>query len=232
MDKDSTNPKSVGIIMDGNRRWAEQRGLPKTEGHRYGYEVFKKFLEWSKELGITNLFVYAFSSENWNRSKEEVDFLLMLSREMLPDRFFEELSKNNAKVKFAGDIEKFPEDIYKKMLEIEEKTKDKTERGLVMCVSYGGRDEITSTFNRILKNNPDIKEITKKDIEDNLYTAGFKDPDLIIRTSGEQRVSGFLPWQSVYSELFFTKTLWPDFTKEELVLILEEFKKRERRIGR
>jgi undecaprenyl diphosphate synthase len=103
---------------------------------------------------------------------------------------------------------------------------------LVMCMSYGGRDEITSTFNRILKNNPDIKEITKKDIEDNLYTAGFKDPDIIIRTSGEQRVSGFLPWQSVYSELFFTKTLWPDFTKEELALILEEFKKRERRIGR
>jgi undecaprenyl diphosphate synthase len=228
---DLDNPKSIGIIMDGNRRWAKNQGKPSFDGHSKGYEVFKEFLNWAKEAGIKTVYSYVFSEENWKRKEDEVSFLISLIRKIV-DEELDNFMKENTRLKFAGNIEKFPKDIYEKMIEIEEKTKNNEDSNLILCMSYSGREELVYAFNRILKNNPDKKEITKEDISNNLYTAGFPDPDLIIRTSGEKRVSSFLSFQSTYSELFFTETLWPDFNKEEFLGILEEYKKRERRIGK
>jgi undecaprenyl diphosphate synthase len=221
---------SVGVIMDGNRRWAKALGKEGIEGHSKGYEVFKNFLNWARDAGVKTVYVYAFSEENWKRSGKEVSFLISLIHKTIKDEL--DNFKDNTKVKFAGSINKFPEDIYNKMLEIEKKTELNTDFNLVLCVSYGGRQELVDCFNKIITKNPNIKNITVDDISQNLYSASFKDPDLIIRTSGEQRLSGFLPWQSVYSEFFFTKTMWPDFTKEEFLQILDEYKNRERRLGK
>ncbi len=221
---------SVGVIMDGNRRWAKAFGKEGIEGHSKGYEVFKDFLNWAKDAGVKTVYVYAFSEENWKRSEKEVSFLISLIRKVVEDDFVD--LKENVRIKFAGSINKFPDDVYKKMLEIEKKTESNTDFNLVLCVSYGGRQELVDCFNNIITKNPNTKNITSDDISQNLYSASFKDPDLIIRTSGEQRLSGFLPWQSVYSEFFFTKTMWPDFTKEEFLQILDQYKNRERRLGK
>jgi undecaprenyl diphosphate synthase len=205
-------------------------GKEGIEGHSKGYEVFKNFLNWARDAGVKTVYVYAFSEENWKRSGKEVSFLISLIHKTIKDEL--DNFKDNTKVKFAGSINKFQEDIYNKMLEIEKKTELNTDFNLVLCVSYGGRQELVDCFNKIITKNPNIKNITVDDISQNLYSASFKDPDLIIRTSGEQRLSGFLPWQSVYSEFFFTKTMWPDFTKEEFLQILDEYKNRERRLGK
>lgn len=228
MDNDSDI--SLGIIMDGNRRWAEALGKNKTEGHIKGYEVFKNFLNWAKDAGVKTVYSYAFSEENWKRTETEVSFLISLIRRMVENEM--DNLKENVRIKFAGSINKFPKDIYNKMLEIEKRTELNTDFNLVLCLSYGGRQEIVDCFNRMIDKNPGIKNITTEDISQNLYSWGFKDPDLIIRTSGEKRLSGFLPWQSVYSEFFFTKTLWPDFTENEFLEILGEYKKRNRRMGK
>ena len=224
------NPKSVGVILDGNRRWAKERGLPFFTGHSEGYNNFKKFIDFARKEGVETIFAYIFSEENWKRKEEEVSFLMSLIRKIVTDDLDDFLEKD-IRLIFAGNIKKFPKDIYEKMLEVEEKTKNNT-FNLCLCVSYGGRYEIVNAFNQIIKDNPDKKEITIDDIESHLYTKGLADPDIIIRTSGEKRLSGFLPWQSVYSELFFIDKFWPDFSQEDFKKIIEEYKSRERRMGR
>lgn len=228
---DDGNPKSVGVIMDGNRRWAKLKGLPSFEGHRKGYEVFKDFLNWAQDLGFNTVFSYVFSEENWKREEGEVSFLLSLIRKIV-DEEAEDFIKKGIRVRFAGSIENFPKDIYDSMISIQNRTENNSKFNLCLCVSYGGRTEILNSINKILKNKNSGDEITMDDLKNNLYTAGFNDPDLVIRTSGEKRLSGFLPFQSVYSELFFTDTFWPDFSKNEFIKIIDEYKNRERRMGK
>jgi len=225
---DKTPPLSVGIIMDGNRRWAKAEGLPSLEGHRRGYQKLRDVVDWSRELGVSELTVYAFSTENWNRAKEEVAYLLDLFRTGIREQLSQALKKR-LRLLFPGDRSRFPEDIRALITESEEKTKSFTEQTLALAVSYGGRTEILHALREIPPEK--IHTLTEEEFEQHLWTSELKDPDLIIRTSGEQRLSGFLTWKSVYSELFFTDTYWPAFTKEEFARMLEEYGKRKRRFG-
>ncbi|MHB1316896.1 MAG: polyprenyl diphosphate synthase [Minisyncoccota bacterium] len=221
-------PRCIGIIMDGNRRWAKEKGLPTLMGHKKGYDTLKDVLGWAKEVSINTLIIYALSEENWKRTQEEVGYLLDLFRKA----FFidaQELIDKKVKVKFIGNLSKFSDDLRDAMKSLEEKTKDFIDFNFVVAVSYGGKEEIVHAVNTHINNGGGL--CTTSDIEKNLYTAGLPDPDMIIRTSGEQRLSGFLLWQSFYSELFFTKTLWPDFSKEEFLGMIEEYSQRQRRMG-
>ncbi|MEK7614664.1 MAG: polyprenyl diphosphate synthase [Patescibacteria group bacterium] len=226
-------PKTIGVIMDGNRRWARARGLSPTEGHEAGYGKFKEFVRWAKEFGIKTLYVYAFSTENWNRSKNEVGYLMELFSKVLgPDAA--ELIKEKVRVRFVGQIEKFPAAIRFGIRNLERATSGFTSPTLVICVSYGGRAETLSAVKNLISKEgiKNISKLNEKIFEKYLWTAGSPDPELIIRTSGEIRTSNFLPWQSAYSEWFFTKTLWPAFTKREFEKILNDFSKREIRKGK
>lgn len=223
-------PQCVGIIMDGNRRWARSRGLPAVMGHKHGADKLKEVYGWIKDRGIRHLIVYAFSTENWNRSKEEVDYLMDTIR-----RFFgpnstdlEEIKHRGGRVRFVGEQDRFAPDIQKLLASVEEATVA-GKYTLWVCLSYGGRAEILHTAEMLQKSG---EPITEESFAKHLWTAGMPDPDIIIRTSGEERLSGFLPWQGVYSELFFTNTFWPDFSSEEFDTILAEYAARERRRGR
>ena len=215
--------------MDGNRRWAKQKGLPTFEGHRQGYEKLKETVRWAKSSGVTHLIVYALSTENWNRTAEEVSYLLDLIRLVLT-RELSVIKKEDTRIICVGERERFPKDIQEFMVKAEEETSSLTGMTLVLALSYGGRVEILNAVRTLVKTGE--KDITEKVFSDTLWTKDIPDPDIIIRTSGEMRLSGFLPWQAVYSELFFTKTLWPDFSQEEFEKILSEFSGRDRRIGK
>ena len=219
--------KSVGIIMDGNRRWAKNRGVPSIEGHRAGYEKLKEVAGWARELNIRDVVVYGFSTENWNRSEEEVAYLMNLLRTFL-EKEITSLKKERVRIKFAGQRERFPEDIQKEMVRAETETAD-GEYTLWLALSYGGRAEILHAVNHLIAEGKEVDEETFSRV---LWTSKMPDPDIIIRTSGEQRLSGFLPWQSVYSELFFIESLWPEFSKNDLDGILAEYEERERRHGK
>ncbi len=229
MEENTQTPKCIGIIMDGNRRWAKQEGLTSVQGHAQGYEKLKDVIEWMNEAGVPNLIVYAFSTENWDRAKEEVSYLMTLIRKVLTEQS-EKFNKEGNRIVFAGDIERFPKDIQKLISESEEKTKNNTGNTLVLCVSYGGRTEILHAVNNLLKAGKG--SVNEEEFGEALYTKDVPDPDIIIRTGGEKRLSGFLPWQSVYGELFFPKTFWPAFSKEEFLGILKEFSSRNRRRGK
>jgi undecaprenyl diphosphate synthase len=229
MTEKSEVPKCIGIIMDGNRRWAKSQGLPSFEGHRRGYQKLKEVTDWSIGAGVNTLVFFAFSEENWKRSQEEVSFMMTLIREILKDQI-KEASEKNIKLRFVGNISKFDRDIVDGMKEAEKETENNTGLNVAIAVSYGGRQEIVNMVNEAIKSGKE--NVTKEDVDGLMYTAGLPDPDIIIRTSGEMRLSGFLPWQAVYSELFFTKTFWPDFSKEEFEGILEQYANRERRMGK
>lgn len=219
--------------MDGNRRWARARGFSPTRGHEAGYEKFKEFVRWAKEFGVNTLYVYAFSTENWNRSGNEVGYLMKLfSRVLGPDA--KELIKEKVRVKFVGQLDKFSPKIRAGIKSLEAITSRFTGPTLVVCVSYGGRAEIISAIKKLAKERSakDIAKLSEENFSKYLWTAGVSDPELIIRTSGEIRTSNFLPWQAVYSEWFFTKTLWPAFTREEFGKILKDFASREIRKGK
>ena len=220
--------KHLGIIMDGNRRWATTRRLPSFEGHRAGYKKVEDILNWCRDAGIKILTLYAFSTENWQRSKKEVDFLMKLFY-LAFTKDIKELHKNNICVRVIGRKNGLSEKIQKAIKRSEELTKNNTAIILNLAINYGGRPELVDAFNKILKNPP--KEITEDLISKNIYTAGLPDPDLIIRTSGERRLSGFLTWQSAYSELYFIKRHWPEFSKEDFNDILNDFASRQRRFG-
>lgn len=222
-------PKCIGMIMDGNRRWAKSEGLTSLEGHTHGYEKVKEVADWMKEAGVPNLILYAFSTENWNRSEKEVSYLMDLFRKMLTKEV-DEFYKKGVKLLCAGERERLPKDLKQMIRDAEEKTKNNTQHTLVLCISYGGRAEILNATNQFLKEGKE--SVTEDEFSNALWTNSVPDPDIIIRTSGEQRLSGFLAWQSVYSELFFIDTHWPAFSKEEFFQILDEFAERERRHGK
>lgn len=221
-------PKHVAIILDGNGRWATRRGLPRTVGHKAGIEAVKRTVEGANELGIEVLSFFAFSTENWKRDKAEIDAIFEILRTYLKENEEEYLGKN-LKLLTMGDISKLPEDIYKKFEELKDKTKNNTGMIVNIGLNYGGRDEIVRAFNTLLKEG---KKVTNEDeIKKYLYTNSLPDPDFIIRTSGEQRLSNFMLYQCAYSELYFPKVLWPDFNKKHLIKALKNYSKRDRRYG-
>jgi len=219
----------LGIIMDGNRRWAKARGLPSFEGHRAGYKKVSEVLKWCHEAEIKILTLFAFSTENWQRSEEEVGLLMGLF-DLLFSKDVQELHKNNVCVKVLGSREKMSESLLQKISQAEELTKNNTAITLNLAINYGGRKEIVEAVNKILKNPP--AQVTEETISQNIYAAGQPDPDLIVRTSGELRTSGFLLWQAAYSELYFCEHNWPEFSKEDFEEMLVEFESRQRRFGK
>jgi len=229
MDKNNI-PRHIAIIMDGNRRWAKKRGLPAFKGHQQGYEQFKKIAEHCSKLGVKILTVYAFSLENWKRSRREVFFLMNLFKKGLQEQR-DYFRKNKIKLNVMGQIERLPDALKNLVYKIMAETKNNKERILNLAISYGGREEILVAVKKILKEKTSPSKISEKIFSQYLYTAGQPDPDLVIRTSGEERLSGFLPWQSVYSELYFSPKLWPDFTENDLEEVIKEFQNRQRRFG-
>lgn len=225
----------IAVIMDGNGRWATKRGLPRTAGHKKGAEVVVQIAKAAKEFGVKYLTLYAFSTENWKRSPEEIGALMQLLRQYL-DKNFKELEQNDVKIRFIGEIYMLDADIVEKMERLEQKTAENKSLVLQIALSYGSRQEILNTAKEIAERvkNGDMQpqDIDEQTFSAMLYTGGVPDPDLLIRTSGEQRISNYLLWQIAYSELFFTKTLWPDFAKEEFKSIIENYQTRERRYGK
>ncbi len=231
MTKTENEPqvRHLGIIMDGNRRWARSQGLSPSQGHRAGYGKVKEVLKWCDENGIKIVTLYAFSTENWNRPKNEVDFLMALFNRLLT-KDIKEIHKNGVRLRIIGRKESLPKKIQEAAKKAEKLTAENTEGVLNLAINYGGRQEIVDAFNKIMKNPPE--KITEETISGNTYTADLPDPDLIIRTSGEMRLSGFLTWQSVYSELYFVKHHWPEFSKNDFAAILAGFSARQRRFGK
>ncbi|MDP3990854.1 MAG: polyprenyl diphosphate synthase [Candidatus Nealsonbacteria bacterium] len=225
-------PYHLGIIMDGNRRWAKQKGLPTLEGHFRGYKKIGEVGEWCRKKGIKILTLWTFSTENWHRSQKEVDYLMKLLEMALSKREINKLSKKGIKLRIIGQKERFSEKLQRLIKEAEEATKNNKEATLVLAMSYGGRAEIIEAVQKIINKKNTVGKITEETINENLWTAGLPDPDLILRTGEELRVSGFLTWQSVYAELYFLKKYWPEFSEKDLDIILADYANRERRWGR
>lgn len=230
-------PEHIGVIMDGNGRWAKQRGLERSAGHKAGADVFRKICDYAAEIGIKYITFYAFSTENWKRPAGEVSAIMDLFRDYLfeaQEREEENLAKG-MRIRYIGDRTALPEDIVKLIEQLEKQSADKTAITVNLAVNYGGRDEILNAVKHLAKKVEagELKadDITLKDIDGNLYTAGQPDPDLIIRPSGEYRLSNFLIWQAAYSEFWFSDILWPDFTSDDLDKAIIEYSKRNRRFG-
>ncbi len=223
-------PRHVAIIMDGNGRWAKARGLPRLAGHRAGTENLRPILEASAEFGIEILTIWAFSTENWSRPEAEVRGLLRILRRMI-QRELDELDRQGVQLRHIGRLDRLPEGLQRQVLEAIERTRDNDRIVLNVAFDYGGREEIVQAVRRIIRDGIASEEVDEALISSYLYTAGQPDPDLIIRTSGELRTSGFMLWQSAYSEYYITPTFWPDFDRAELYKALKEFSQRERRFG-
>ncbi|MDO5437289.1 MAG: isoprenyl transferase [bacterium] len=224
-----TGLSHIAVIMDGNRRWAKEKGLPSALGHKKGVESLKKIVKISDKFGIKYLTMYAFSTENWNRKKEEVDFLMNLLATTLKSEL-KELHSNNVKMNFIGNLEALNKNLQEVLNEAVETTKNNTGVNLIVAINYGARDEIVHAVNRILKSG--LKEVDEKTFEKFLYTSSVPNPDLLIRTGGELRVSNYLLWQIAYSEIYVTKKYWPEFDEEALVLAIKSFQERQRRYGK
>lgn len=227
-------PRHVALILDGNGRWAKKRGLPRSAGHKQGCATVEKIVEDAARLGIEYLTVYGFSTENWKRSAEEVGVLMQLFRYYLK-RLLKIAKANDVRVKMIGDRTRFDKDIIEGINRLEEETRNNSGMTFIIAVNYGGRDEITRAFRKMLV-DVKMEKLDRKDIDEEavasyLDTAGIPDPDLLIRTSGELRLSNYLLWQLAYSEIYITDCLWPDFNKEELIKAVIQFNKRERRYG-
>jgi undecaprenyl diphosphate synthase len=227
-------PKHVAIIMDGNGRWAKARGLPRTAGHRKGVEAVRRTVEAARELGVPYLTMFGFSSENWRRPEGEVFDLMQLLRFYLRSEIAE-LHKNGVRLRVIGDRAKLSGDIVTMIEKAEELTRNNTELNLIIALSYGARQEIVEATRQMvrdaLEGRLSPEEITEESFSARLLTRDVPDPDLLVRTSGEQRISNFLLWQSAYTELVFVDTLWPDFTKRDLEDAIREFNRRDRRYG-
>lgn len=223
-----TNLTHIAIIMDGNRRWAKEKGLPSAMGHKKGVESLKKVVKAADKFGIKYLTMYAFSTENWNRKKEEVDFLMNLLAITMKNET-KELNENNVKISFIGNLSALNKNLQDVLLNAKEVTKNNTGVNLQIAINYGARDEIITAVNEILKSG--IKEVDVDLFEKFLYTRNIPDPDLLIRTGGELRVSNYLLWQIAYSEIYVTKKYWPEFDEEALIEAVSAFKERQRRYG-
>ncbi len=221
----------VAIIMDGNRRWAKQKGLEPTEGHRFAAEkAIEPLIQECVDQKIPYVTFWAFSTENWKRDKEELSAIFNVFRFALKNLAIKFI-KEGIRLNILGEIQRFPDDIAKQCLDFVNKTKKNSKITVTFALNYGGRAEILKAVKKLIKESATEDDITEENFSAHLHTAGTPDPDLIIRTGGEQRLSGFMPWQSIYSELIFTPTLFPDFTAEQFRLALEEFRQRERRFG-
>ena len=225
-------PQHLAIIMDGNRRWAKRKNLPSFRGHKHGLGVFKDISKYCQKRGTKTLTVFAFSTENWNRSKTEINFLMKLFLSLFSKKDIQELQDREVKLNIIGQKEKFSALLQEKIKKAEEQTKDNKNFILNIALSYGGRADIVEATRKILKKGFSSKKIDESLFSQYLWTKGLQDPDLIIRTGGEKRISNFLIWQGAYSELYFSDTLWPDFNKEELDKIFEDYATRKRNFGR
>lgn len=232
-DKESL-PKHIGIIMDGNRRWARSQGLSISQGHKEGAETLKKIAKYANKIGIEYITVYAFSTENWRRAKEEVSALMLILQNYVDD-FLKKASTDNIKIQFLGDITVLSKNLQKSINNCIEKTKNNTGLTLNIAFNYGGRLELVRAMKSIAKkvkqDELNVEDIDEEIISNELYTAGQPDPDLVIRTSGELRLSNFLPWQVVYSELLFVEKYWPAFGEDDLDNAIIEYQKRTRNFG-
>ena len=220
--------KHIAFIMDGNGRWAKKRRLPRELGHKAGADAFERIVNYCYDIGVGAVTVYAFSTENWKRPKKEVDALFMLFTEFI-DHYVEKLKHRRVRLIFIGDREPFSESFRQRIESVEKKTEKNDKMILYLGVNYGGRDDICHAVNTLIAQGKTV--ITEEDISRYIYTNLSPDPDLIVRTGGEYRISNFLIWQSAYSELYITDTLWPDMKEPDVDAAIEEFKKRERRFG-
>ena len=229
-----TLPQHIGIIMDGNGRWAKKRGLPRSAGHKVGAETFRKITKYCSKIGVRYLTVYAFSTENWKRPMEEVSFLMNLFEQYLNEAL-RDFQDENIRIKFLGDKSGFSPNLQKLINEVEQTSSSKTGMTLNIAMNYGGRDELVKAVKEIsadVKSGVlDVEKINADVISERLYTAGQPEPDLIIRPSGEFRLSNFLLWQGAYAELVFMDVLWPDFSEKDLDLAIDEYSNRNRRFG-
>ena len=233
MEKENM-PKHIAIIMDGNRRWARKRGLDPKLGHKAGAKTLEKIVRYANKIGLAYITVYAFSTENWKRTEDEVGALMLLLQNYL-DEYSRRADTENIKVKVLGDISALPEGMQKSIKNCMERTKENTGVTFNIALNYGGRDEILKAVKKIAQDVKEdkikINEITEEIISNSLYTAGQPDPDLLLRTSGELRTSNFLPWQIVYSEFVFTDKNWPDFEEKDLDEAIEIYQRRNRKFG-
>jgi undecaprenyl diphosphate synthase len=223
-------PAHIAIIMDGNGRWATQKNLPRSEGHRRGADALKDTIKACMETGVQYLTVYAFSTENWKRPEQEVSFLMQFLSFVI-DREVDELKKNGIRLRFFGRKAMLPQELQKKMSSAEQSTSGNTAFNLNIMLSYGARAEIVDAVRSIVSKGMKTEDINEEAISKELYMAGIPDPDLLIRTAGEMRVSNFLLWQIAYSEIFVTQTLWPDFRKKDLLEAIESYNGRVRKFG-
>ena len=235
MEYDKENmPKHIAIIMDGNRRWAKSKGKPASFGHKEGAKTLEKIVRYANKIGLKYITVYAFSTENWKRAEDEVSALMLLLQNYLDD-YSKRADSENIKVKILGDITAFSQGMQKSIINCMERTKNNTGVNFCIALNYGGRNEIVGAVKKIAQEvkegKIDINQIDEKTISERLYTTTIPDPDLVIRTSGEIRLSNFLPWQTVYSELLFIEKNWPDFTEEDLDNAIIEYQKRTRKFG-
>lgn len=230
LEKLNKIPTHVAIIMDGNGRWAQEKGLPRISGHRAGTENLREVIEACAEFGIQYLTIYAFSTENWKRPREEIQGLMRIFKTML-DRELKNLHENGVQLRHLGKLDRIDDELKNKVKEAIELTKDNQTLILNIAFNYGGRDEIIQAVKQIMLDGPNPEELDADLFSKYLYTSKSPDPDLIIRTSGEYRCSNFLIWQGAYSEWYFTKTYWPDFNREELHQALVDFNERDRRYG-
>ena len=221
-------PNHICFIIDGNGRWAKQHHLPRSQGHIKGANKVSKIYKMVREIGIKYVSIYAFSTDNWNRPKEEVDGLMKLFKRAVKE-FYDKKKYGDCRIEFLGDLSKFDADIKQSAFDIMEKTKDNTAFHINLCLNYGGREDIVQAVNKLIASGK--TQVTMEDISVNLYTHNCPDPDFIVRTSGEHRLSNFMPWQSTYAELYFPKVLWPDFSKKDLIEAIREYSSRDRRFG-
>ncbi len=222
-------PECIGIIMDGNRRFARKQGIPIIAGHKAGVTKLKEVSEWAFNIGVRTLIVYAFSTENWNRSRLEVSNLMKLFSYACVNEF-EELATRGIRICFVGEKERIPKRLLQQMMHLEKETENATGQTIVIAFSYGSRAEIVAATNKIIHSRK--SSVTEEDFKEAMWSASIPDPEIIIRTGGEQRLSNFFLFQAAYSELFFTKTMWPAFTKREFKGILSSYTLRERRHGK
>ena len=227
----NTNLQHIAIIMDGNRRWAKEKRLPSAMGHQKGVDSLRSTMRLFDEFGIKYLTVYAFSTENWNRKKEEVEFLMgLLAKTLLNE--LDDMHRENVKIRFLGDISQLNKNLIKIVNDAQEKTKNNTGVNLNIAFNYGARNEIVHAMQSIIKEGIAPEQISEETISKHLYTKDIPDPDLLIRTGGEKRISNYLLWQLAYSEIYVTDTYWPEFDRKELSKAIVEFEKRNRRFGK
>lgn len=224
-------PYHIVLFPDGNRRWAKKHGLSTSQGHYQGYQNLKRFCRWCKKRGVKILTAYGFSTENWGRPKREVNYLIKFFEKYL-SKEMKKLHQEGVKIRIIGQREKLPKSLQKVINTAEKLTKNNKDYVLNLAISYGGKWDILQAVKKIVKKNIPLKKITEELIGEHLSTAGLAEPDLIIRAGGEKRLSNFLLWQAAYSELYFSKKLWPDFTERDLDLALDNYNRRQRRFGK